>query len=401
MNSNTNKKHKSAYQPRDVLNAPQIREHILQRSQARGDNEAICNWLCNHFYRHIIGNFTAETQYIKPIRQLAEIEALYPTATSPDWLKSAKKRLKQRPQQAQPKDGMHTASVLAWWIAPDSPPLLEMENRLLEFLQSRQGTALEGKLQRINCPQALARWTLEHLEFAQRNNSGQMEHQPEAVIPLLQGSNGVFVELNGKNDKLRLEMAYESQMMQHCLGQFADRKALTGGYGEQYAESCEKGKLRLFSYRTAQMHPHVTLSASCLDNGKLSISQIKGKQNRPPIERYWTDVLLLLNFLDTDEQTPSDALAMGILRRPEFLRQGAKDTLPAWCLVSELKNETEQLWLLTEHPQLLSASELRSPLTQWLVFACKGNVPNDLLQQMPASQNLKQALHLAETSQHN
>jgi len=381
--------HKSAYQPRDVLNAPQIRQRITERSTARGDSDEIRAWLINHFYRHIIGNFTAEADYVKPLRKLDEIEALYPGSSAPDWLKQASRRLKSH--KPVPADKSN-AAPLAWWIAPDSPPLLSMENRLLEFLRSRQGTALEGKLQRINCPQALARWTLEHLEFEQRRESGLIEHQPEAVIPLLQSSQGIFVEFNGKSDKLRLEMAYESQMMQHCLGQFADKQALSGGYGGHYAEVCEKGELRLFSYRTGQMQPHITLSALCQHNGKLTISQIKGKQNRPPIERYWADVLHLLNFLDTDEQTPADALAIGIVRLPDFLRRDGK---PAWCNAQELISEAEQLWLLSQHPALLKAEALRSPLAQWLVLARKDSVPDTLLAQMPASANLKQALQWA------
>src|SRR5260370_38069032 len=83
-------------------------------------------------------------------------------------------------------------------------------------------------------------------------------------------------------------------------------------YGEHYAEACEQGRLRLFSYRTGTAQPRITVSAQVRDDGRLRIDQIKGKQNRPPIARYLADVLALLNHLDTDGEAPADALAMGI-----------------------------------------------------------------------------------------
>lgn len=71
-----------------------------------------------------------------------------------------------------------------------------------------------------------------------------------------QTPHGRFVELHGSRAVLRAEMAYESFHMQHCLGQFADRERLEGGYGEHYAKPCEEGRLRLFSLRDANNQPH-------------------------------------------------------------------------------------------------------------------------------------------------
>ncbi|RBJ62844.1 hypothetical protein C3L29_041840, partial [Pseudomonas sp. MWU12-2534b] len=47
------------------------------------------------------------------------------------------------------------------WIDPLEPQLLHQEAVLVEFLTSRRGTALEGKLHRITCPPALALWEKE------------------------------------------------------------------------------------------------------------------------------------------------------------------------------------------------------------------------------------------------
>lgn len=384
----------SAYRPRDVVNAPDIKQRIRERSAARGDSQEIAAWLANHFYRHVIGNLDADPPAVQPISTQAELLRLHRRTEPAAW---ALERLRahaarQPPLQDSPAAG---ASAPLWWVEPDSAPLLALESRLLEFLSTRRGTALEGKLQRINCPQALARWTLEHLAFARKSESGWAEHRPGAVRPLLRGQLGVFVEFDAQSPDLRAEMAYESQMMRHCLGQFSARGALRGGYGEHYAEACEQGRLRLFSYRTGTAQPRITVSAQVLDGGRLRIDQIKGKQNRPPIARYLADVLALLNHLDADGEAPADALAMGIVRRPAHLL--ASGHTGAWCAASELHTEAEQLWLLQAHPALLEQLDIRSPLMQWLVAARRDTVPVPVpaFERMPRSAALQQSLELA------
>ena len=382
----------SAYRPRDVVNAPDIKQRIRERSAARGDSQEIAAWLANHFYRHVIGNLDADPPAIQPISTQAELLRLHRRTEPAAW---ALERLRahaacQPPLQDSPAAG---ASAPLWWVEPDSAPLLALESRLLEFLSTRRGTALQGKLQRINCPQALARWTLEHLAFARKSESGWAEHRPGAVRPLLRGQLGVFVEFDAQSPDLRAEMAYESQMMRHCLGQFSARGALRGGYGEHYAEACEQGRLRLFSYRTGTAQPRITVSAQVLDGGRLCIDQIKGKQNRPPIARYLADVLALLNHLDADGEAPADALAMGIVRRPAHLL--ASGHTGAWCAASELHTEAEQLWLLQAHPALLEQLDIRSPLMQWLVAARRDTVPVPAFERMPRSAALQQSLELA------
>lgn len=382
----------SAYRPRDVVNAPDIKQRIRERSAARGDSQEIAAWLANHFYRHVIGNLDADPPAVQPISTQAELLRLHRRTEPAAW---ALERLRahaarQPPLHESPAAG---ASAPLWWVEPDSAPLLALESRLLEFLSTRRGTALQGKLQRINCPQALARWTLEHLAFARKSESGWAEHRPGAVRPLLRGQLGVFVEFDAQSPDLRAEMAYESQMMRHCLGQFSARGALRGGYGEHYAEACEQGRLRLFSYRTGTAQPRITVSAQVLDGGRLRIDQIKGKQNRPPIARYLADVLALLNHLDADGEAPADALAMGVVRRPAHLL--ASGHTGAWCAASELHTEAEQLWLLQAHPALLEQLDIRSPLMQWLVAARRDTVPVPAFERMPRSAALQQSLELA------
>ena len=373
----------SAYQARDVVNAPAIKQAIASRSAARGDAPDVAAWLSNHFYRHVIGNLQAEPPVVQTIADAHELQELLGRQEAPAW---ALERLHK-------KAGGFALPDL-WWIVPDAPAVLALESRLVEFLSTRKGTSLEGKLQRINAPQALARWTLEHLSFEKRQNSGRVEHSRDAVRGLLPGQLGIFFEFENKSANMRREMAYESQMMGHCVGQFADRKQFKGGYGEHYASGLESGQMRLFSYRTGSAQPRITVNAFVQKDGSLQVEQIKGKQNRPPVARYAPDVVALLNHLPLNEEVPQDAIAMGVLRRPSHLLQ-ANPQLSPWCSVQELTSDAEQLWLMQQHPELLVRLDLQSPLMQWMVAARKDSVDNEVLERMPKSAALKTALQLA------
>ena len=373
----------SAYQARDVVNAPAIKQRIRTRSEARDDSREITDWLTNHFYRHVVGNLAADPPAVQPISDLPMLEQLCAPHTPPSW---AVERL--RKLQA----GIPLPTL--WWIDPDATSVLGLESKLVEFLSTRKGTSLEGKLQRINCPQALARWTLEHLAFEYKQQSGWVEHCSNAVHGILRGQLGTFVEFDSKSPDLRQEMAYESQMMGHCVGQFSDRKRFRGGYGEHYADACEKGKMRLFSYRTGSAQPRITVNALVKKDGLLEIEQIKGKQNRPPIARYLADVVALLNHLPLNAEVPSDAIAMGIVRRPDALL-ALHPHLPAWCAVADLKTEAEQMWLIQAHPDLIAQLSFETPLMQWMVAARKESMPAEAVDGMPKSQALQTALAMS------
>lgn len=376
-----------AYQARDVVNAPAIKARIRERSAQRGDAPEIAAWLGNHFYRHVVGNVQADPGSAVPavqcIADQAALAALFGSQPAPAW---ALERLERKSR------GFDLPEL--WWVDPDAPVVLALEARLVEFLSTRKGTSLEGKLQRVNCPQALARWTLEHLAFEKKRASGRVEHAPDAVHGLLRGQLGSFVEFDGKSPQLRQEIAYESQMMGHCVGQFADSRRLAGGYGEHYAEACEAGRMRLFSYRTGQAQPRITVNAFVQKDGCLQIEQIKGKQNRPPVARYAPDVVALLNHLPVNDEVPPDALAMGIVRRPTHLLDADRRQAP-WCAVADMHTEAEQLWLLSQYPDLLPQLDLRSPFMQWMVAARKDSLEAAVIDRMPKTAALRQALDLA------
>ena len=121
--------------------------------------------------------------------------------------------------------------------------------------------------------------------------------------------------------------------------------------------------MRIFSYRTGQQQPRITISAWVQDDGRLRIDQIKGKQNRPPIDRYRSDVLGFLNQLPSAETSPDDALAMRLVRVAE-----------GWRAVEELVTEGEQLQLWQRQPALLAHVRQTTALVQWLAAARDSSV---------------------------
>jgi hypothetical protein len=336
---------KLRYAPRNALNADALKAAIATRSRTRGDNDAVRAWLLNHFYRHVVANF----EPAKPIESIDDARDALGNAPVPAWVHA---------RLCTPSKATGAVPAPVVWVDPAAPQLLALEARLVEFLESRTGTSLEGKLDRINCPQALALWEKEHARIAARIERGWRESAPDALVAVLTTPNGRFVEFRHDSALLRAEMAFETYVMRHCLGQFADRQALTGGYGERYAQALETQRLRLVSFRDQLGQPHITISLIVRTGGKPEVEQVKGKQNRPPIARYVDDLLAGLNALDTNDATPPDCVAIGIVR-----------TESGWCRIEDVKDAASQAKLVGRYPQLFSRLTAPTPTVEWLVAA--------------------------------
>lgn len=167
---------------------------------------------------------------------------------------------------------------------------------MVEFLSARADTAFEGKLMRVNALQALARWESQRQAMETRQWLGWRTHEPEALQVVWRGERGELVEMQPHRRSCAKRWLLRAQYMRHCVGQFGNRRKLTGGYAKHYAASCEQGRIRLFSYCTGQSQPCITLSALVKEGGKLEIEQIKGKQNLPPVEKYHAEVLVWRPF---------------------------------------------------------------------------------------------------------
>ncbi|KEY60658.1 PcfJ domain-containing protein [Serratia sp. DD3] len=328
------------YKPRNIINAPEIKIEILKRSQQRGDDEIVQRWLTNHFYRWCISDF--------PRVSLISSEIDYFTyfgvdAPIPDWLVS-----------------QIASKTPCYYFNPQHTQLIDKERELVEFLSRHINSKLAKKLQRINCFAALAMREAEHKKMLQRQQQGWHPTSSVVLKPIIKVSTGEIVEFDANNAKLRREMAYESWHMQHCLGQFEDKAALIGGYGDYYAQQIEQGMLRLFSLRDENNIPHATISMK-IDNGSLAIDQIKGKQNRPPIKKYAADILSLLCHLNPQSVRHADCEGMGIVYEDTAESQG-------WKFITNIQSQNFLLSVLHDHFHLLEHFPAPPIALQWLLL---------------------------------
>jgi hypothetical protein len=372
----------SAYKARDVVNAPAIKQRIKERSAERGDAADVAP-----------GWATISTAMWWAICRPTSLPCCaLPTPGSCRSWPAARSRRPGRWSGWRAAGRLRAARALVGAArqrrpagAGDTAGGISLHPQ--GHLSRRQAAARE-------LPTGAGALDAGASGFREKQNSGRVEHSQSAVHGLLRGQHGTFVEFDGTSAQMRQEMAYESQMMGHCVGQFANRKSFSGGYGEHYAEGLESGRMRLFSYRTGTAQPRITVNAYVQKDGKLQIEQIKGKQNRPPIARYMPDVVTLLNHLPLNDEVPEDALSMGIVRRPPELLK-AHPGLAPWCSVQELQTDDEQLWLMQQHPALLPRLNLQSPLMQWMVAARKDSLDSEVIERMPKSAALKQTLVMA------
>ncbi|WP_269759365.1 hypothetical protein [Variovorax sp. E3] len=340
----------AAYLPRDVLNAPEVKAAIARRSTERGDDADMAAWLRNHFFRWAIGSF----EHVLPVHSAADYLAATGAGAGkpvPEWLA----KLLQPRADAGPR--------ACWYLDPEHLLLIERERVLVEFLRSRRGTRLEQKLQRINCFMALAMWEQEHQRMQARRSKGWVPSSGLALREVLRTPNGVLFEFDGRHAALREEMAYESYHMQHCLGQFASLKKLSGGYGEQYAQAAQEGRLRLFTLRSAGNLPHVTISLTVHADG-LRVDQIKGKQNRHPIRKYADDVLRFLRAVPPRGERHADCEGMGLVFEPDT--PGAAQG--QWKFVTDVADANHLLSVMSANFHLIEHFEQPPPALQWLLL---------------------------------
>ncbi|RDU98990.1 hypothetical protein [Trinickia dinghuensis] len=367
---------KLGYAPRNALNAADLKARIDSRSRARGDNEEIRAWLLNHFFRHVVANFIPAW----PIESLEDAQKALAPEPLPAWVVA---RFERKGETKEEK----TAPAPVVWVDPTDPQLLALEARLVEFLESRAGTSLVGKLHRINCPQALTLWEKEHARIAARIERGWRESRPDALRTLLTTSSGRFVEFLHDSALLRTEMAYESYAMRHCLGQFTDPRTLTGGYGQRYAEAIEQLRVRLISFRDINEQPHVTISMLARPDGSFEVEQVKGKQNRPPVDRYVDEVVACLNAIGTNDVMPADCIAIGVVR-----------TEAGWTRIENVEDEATQARLVVRYPRLFERVTAPPPMLEWLMAARQ---PQSFRERTPRASAVRYAVRTRDAQREN
>jgi len=312
------------YRPRDVINAPQLREALLQRSRLRDDHPALSHWLANHFWRALIGSFAGA------LRVVGEEgwRSCFPGRPVPHWFARS--------------DQLH------WFIDPQHPRLLDTEQRLVEYLRLKVQKGQAHKLPRITCEQALTGWHVDHARLQRAWAQGRFHSQPAQLREVLVTSHGRIVEIHGHGEALRMELAYESSHMQHCLGHFVDRARLQGGYGEHYARRISQREIRLFSLRDSANRPHVTVSLE-RTRGGFRLEQVKGKQNRPPVARYREEVAALLDHLKLSSDDNADCQRAGLIDIGEVGSPHNVHYTEAPTTAAAHRLWVQAPWLLTTH----------------------------------------------------
>jgi len=91
---------------------------------------------------------------------------------------------------------------------------------------------------------------------------------------------------------------YESDHMGHCVGR--------GGYDE----GVENGTIEIYSIRDEKGEPHATFEVK---DGK--IIQCKGKENRPPVKKYWPAVRKFVEHMNFSFEYTRDMNSMGFLKQ--------------------------------------------------------------------------------------
>jgi hypothetical protein len=335
---------------RDVVNAPALRQAIVRRSMVRRDPVDLRRWFENHFFRWAVGQF----EHVVPVGSLEAWAVCAGKEPVPDWFR-AKLAAGRRDMV---------------YIDPEHRLLREQELKMVEYLQIRRHRLPPERLQRITAEAAARGWEADHARMQRKQRRGWQPSDPLALEDVVATPHGRFVELRGSRAVLRAEMSYESFHMQHCLGQFADRELLEGGYGEHYAKACEEGRLRLFSLRDANNQPHVTVSL-VEDFGEWAVDQIKGKQNEVPLPRYVPDLLQFLNALRPRPNDSADLMGVGLVAHPlpDTPEGPGGFTYRRFVEVEPVEAQND---LLAALPQLAAHLPTPDPRTQWLILAAGG-----------------------------
>lgn len=164
-----------------------------------------------------------------------------------------------------------------------------------------------GRMNRMSWAQALQSAQQWHAEMT-AGGSDIVEDPGHKELYLDLGSSGQWWELTGPTCLTR-----EGDLMGHCVADYIDQ--------------VESGESIIYSLRDKKNEPHVTVEVSPFTNREhntgIAIEQVKGKENKPPVKKYWPQVIELLKKLNqeypevrTVEMGEEDLGAMGIFKVP-------------------------------------------------------------------------------------
>ena len=235
----------------------------------------------------------------------------------------------------------------------------ELLEKVTEFLMSRYPRD-SHKFHKMTVEQVLKKWEDDHKRMAQRE-SRTIDTSEDGLEVVFRHEKLHVVKFLEGHKELPLEMARESLLMQHCLGEFDNIEKGEGGYGAYYIDLIRKGEIELYSLRDESNMPHATV-ALYKHEGHYWLDQIKGKQNSFPVQRYVPASVAFFNLLDVHHHYHADCLGMGVIYADETTvgiesieDEAEQQKLIAYdaSLVHKLNNPTKStLWLASlRHPK--------------------------------------------------
>ena len=278
---------KSLNKGRNVINLEQLKEDITLYTKEKKRSLAVTSWLKKNLFRWVVNHFS----YVQVVQSRERYQVLIGKSV-PKWFQPEREEID--------------------FIFIDSKHLKfqELLEKCAEYLSSKE-PKMAHKFHKMTVEQVLEKWEEEHQRFI-RKECRYRETSGDGVESVFVFENLHIVKLKHKHKELPLEMAKESALMQHCLGEFDNNETGEGGYGEYYKKRIQKSQLELFSLRDEKNMPHATL-AVYRKKGIYWLDQIKGKQNKPPIARYVSACVAFFNFLDLHYDYNSDTLGMGVV----------------------------------------------------------------------------------------
>ncbi|CAA6826266.1 MAG: Unknown protein, partial [uncultured Sulfurovum sp.] len=239
------------------------------------------------------------------------------------------------------------------YIHIKNPTFVDALNTCVEFLGSRD-KRLVHKFPRMTVAQVMQKHQQEHIRMIAKKRK-YIETSKEALEHVFTFENLHVVKFLPHHKELSLEMARESVLMQHCLGEFDNVEKAEGGYGSYYYGLMQRKEITLYSLRDEKNMPHATISVS-YKRGEAWLDQIKGKQNQAPIARYVPASVAFFNHLKLQQNYHQDCLAMGVV----FVK-GRSEQL------SQITDESMQQHLIAYDPSFIYQLPNPSKSSLWLV----------------------------------
>ncbi len=331
--------HKNKNIGRNVINIKEINDSINSYCKEKNLPKEIQTWLLKNFLRWLINHFS----HVKVVQSNEVFYSLLKRPT-PSWF---------LPQ---------STKVKFIYIDNKHHKFIELLDKTTEYLSSIYPKS-SYKFSRMTVEQVLIKWQEDHNKMLNKKRLF-IETSGEALEHIFSFGNFNVVKFLSKNEELSLEMSNESSSMQHCLGEFDDIKSGKGGYGEYYIDLIRENKIELYSIRDEKNRPHVTI-ATYKENSKLWLDQIKGKQNRSPIEIYIPVSKAFLNYMDINYGFNNDTLRMGLVYDENKTKS-----------ISEIEDEKMKEFLVSYDSKIIHQIKNPSKSLLWLAILRE---PNEII----------------------